>query len=173
MHIKLRVIMKTTIVYTILVLIAATLFSCRKEYSVENGNSLPADFTAQINGVTWDAADSTPLATIAQGTITITGTATDASQMTISLNDTIIGTYTLNQQTTSVATFSNAVSSIYNYATNEGSDTAQAGGTVNVMSIDPVGKTVSGIFSFKAYRQLDSTQEVFTSGVFYKVPYTD
>jgi len=72
-----------------------------------------------------------------------------------------------------VATFSNVVSSIYNYATNEGSDTAQAGGTVNVMSIDPVGKTISGIFSFKAYRQLDSTQDVFTSGVFYNVPYTD
>src|SRR5580693_1993314 len=103
--------MKTTIVYTILVLTAATLFSCRKEYSVENGNSLPADLTAQINGVTWDAADSTSFATIAQGMITITGTATDASQLTISLNDTIIGTYTLNQQTTSVATFSNAVSS--------------------------------------------------------------
>jgi hypothetical protein len=42
--------MKTTIVYTVLVLAAATLFSCRKEYSVENGNGLPADFTAQING---------------------------------------------------------------------------------------------------------------------------
>jgi len=41
--------MKTTIVYAILALTTATLFSCRKEYSVENGNSLPADFTAQIN----------------------------------------------------------------------------------------------------------------------------
>ena len=165
--------MKTTIVYTILVLTAATLFSCRKEYSIENGSGLPADFTAQVNGVTWDAADSSQYATILQGTITVVGTSSDGRQLSISLNDTVVGSYILNQQTTSVATFSNAVSSIYNYATNEGSDTAQAGGTVNVMSIDPVGKTISGIFSFKAYRQLDSTQEVFTSGVFYKVPYTD
>jgi hypothetical protein len=167
--------MKTTIVYTILVLAAATLFSCRKEYSVENGNGLPADFTAQINGsVTWDAEDSSQYASIAQGAITIVGTAADGSQLTISLNDTIVGTYTLNQQTTSVATFSNVDSaSIYNYATNEGSDTAQAGGTVVVTAIDPVGKTISGIFSFKAYRQLDGTQKVFTSGVFYKIPYSD
>ena len=166
--------MKTTTVYTILVLTAATLFSCRKEYSVENGSGLPADFTAQINGVTWDAADSTQFATFIQGTITIVGTSPDGRQLIISLNDTVIGTYTLNQQSTSVATFLNVDSAgIYDYATNVGSDTSQAGGTVNVMSIDPVGKTLSGIFSFKAYRTLDGAQEVFTSGVFYKIPYID
>jgi hypothetical protein len=166
--------MKTTIVYTVLVLAAATLFSCRKEYSVENASSLPADFTAQINGVTWDAADSSQFASIAQGVITIVGTSSDGRQLTISLNDTVIAAYTLNQQTTSMATFSNVDSaSIYNYATNEGSDTSQAGGTVNVISIDRVGKTISGVFSFKAYRSLDGTRKVFTSGVFYKIPYSD
>ena len=166
--------MKTTIVYTILVLTAATLFSCRKEYSVENGSGLPADFTAQINGVTWDAADSSQFASIANGVITVVGTSSDGRQLTLSLNDTIVGTYTLNQQTTSVATFSNVDSaSIYDYVTNGGSDTAQAGGTVNVMNIDPVGKTISGIFSFKAYRQLDGTQKTFTSGVFYRIHYSD
>jgi hypothetical protein len=166
--------MKTTIVYTILVLTAATLFSCRKEYSIENGSGLPADFTAQVNGVTWDAADSSQYATILQGTITVVGTSSDGRQLSISLNDTVVGSYILNQQTTSVATFSNVDSaSMYDYATNEGSDTSQAGGTVNVISIDPVGKTISGIFSFKAYRPLDGTTKVFASGVFYKIPYTD
>jgi Family of unknown function (DUF6252) len=168
------IFMKTTIVYTVLILTAATLFSCRKEYSIENGSGLQADFTAQVNGVTWDAADSSQYATILQGTITVVGTSSDGRQLTISLNDTIVGAYTLNQQTTSVATFSNVDSpSLYAYATNEGSDTSQAGGTVNVISIDPVGKTISGIFSFKAYRPLDGTTKVFTSGVFYKIPYTD
>ena len=166
--------MKTTIVYTVLVLAAVTLFSCRKEYSVENAGGLPADFTAQINGVTWDAADNTQFASIAQGVITIVGTSSDGRQLTISLNDTAIGSYTLNQLTASVATFANVDSaSMYEYATNEGSDTSQAGGTVNVISIDHVGKTISGIFSFKAYRPLDGTTEVFTSGVFYKIPYSD
>ena len=166
--------MKTTIVYTVLVLAAVTLFSCRKEYSLENAGGLPADFTAQINGVTWDAADSSQYATILQGTITIVGTSSDGRQLIISLNDTAIGSYTLNQQTTSVATFVNVDSaSMYEYATNEGSDTSQAGGTVNVISIDPVGKTISGIFSFKAYRPLDGTTKVFTSGIFYKIPYSD
>ncbi len=174
MHIKLRVIMKTTIVYSILVLAAATLFSCRKEYSVENRNGQPADFTAQVNGITWDAADNTQFASIARGTITIVGTSSDGRQLPLSLNATIIGTYALNQQSTSVATFSNVDSAaMYNYATNEGSDTSQAGGTVNVISIDPVGKTISGIFSFKAYRQLDGDRKVFTSGIFYNIPYSD
>jgi hypothetical protein len=164
--------MKTTIVYTVLILAAVTLFSCRKEYSVENGNGLPTDFTAQINGVTWDAADSTQFANISKGTMTVVGTAANGNQLIISLNDTVIGSYILNQQSTSVATFSNIDSaSIYTYATNEGSDTSQAGGTVNIISVDPARKTVSGIFSFKAYRQLDGTQEVFTSGVFYNIPY--
>jgi Family of unknown function (DUF6252) len=167
--------MKTTIVYTVLVFAAATLFSCRKEYSVENANGLAADFTAQVNGVTWDAADSTQYAAIAKGTITIVGTSADGQQLTISLNDTIVGTYILNQQTgSSVATFANVDStSSYAYSTNQGSDTSQSGGTVNVMNIDPVGKTISGIFSFKTYRLLDATQKVFTSGVFYKIPYSD
>ena len=166
--------MKTTIVYTILILTAATVFSCRKEYSVENGNGLPTDFTAQINGVTWTAADSTQFASIAQGTLTLVGTAANGNQLIILLNDTVVGTYILNQQSTSVATFSNVDSaSSYTYATNQGSDTAQAGGTVNIISIDPVGKTISGIFSFKAFRPLDGTQQVFTSGVFYKIPYID
>lgn len=166
--------MKTTMVYTVLVLTTATLFSCRKEYSVENGNGLPTDFTAQVNGATWDAADSTQFASVTQGTLTLVGTAANGNQLIISLNDTIIGTYILNQQSASVATFSNVDStSIYTYATNQGSDTAQAGGTVNIISIDPVGKTISGIFSFKAYRSLDGTQKVFTSGVFYKIPYID
>jgi len=166
--------MKTTIVYTVLVF-AAALFSCRKEYSVENANGLPADFTAQINGVTWDAADSTQYAAIAKGTITIVGTSADGQQLTISLNDTIVGTYILNLQTgSSVATFNNVDSnSGYTYATNLGSDTSQSGGTVNVMTIDRVGKTISGIFSFKAYSLLDGSQKVFTSGVFYKIPYSD
>ena len=163
--------MKKTIVYTTLVLAATALFSCRKEYSVGNGN-LPADFTAQINGVIWDAADSTQLASVGQAGITISGTATDGSQLTIALNDTIVGTYTLNQQSTSVASFGNLDStSMYYYTTNAGSDTAQAGGTVNVMTINPVTRTISGIFSFKAYRQLDGTQKVFTSGVFHNIPY--
>lgn len=167
--------MKTTIVYTVLVLAAVTLFSCRKEYSVENANGLAADFTAQINGVTWDAADSSQYAAIANGAITIVGTSADGQQLTISLNDTIVGTYILNEQTgSSVATFDNVDSnSSYAYGTNLGSDTSQSGGTVNVMNIDPVRKTISGIFSFKAYSLLDATQKVFTSGVFYHIPYSD
>jgi len=164
---------KTTIVYTTLVL-AAALFSCKKEYSVENGNGLPADFTAQINGVTWEAADSTQMASVGQGGISIVGTASDGSQLTIVLNDTVIGTYILNQQSTSGAAYGNLDSaSIYYYTTTAGSDTSQAGGTVNVLAINKVGKTISGIFSFKVYRPLDSTRKIFTSGVFYNIPYLE
>lgn len=165
--------MKKVAIYTVLILIAGVFGACHKYTSVEGGY-LPADFTAQVNGSTWDAADSTQFAAIANGTITLIGTSSSGEQLTIVLNDTVVGTYLLNQQTASVATFGVVDSaSLTNYSTSQGVDTAQAGGSVTVMSIDPVGKTISGIFSFKTYRQSDASELLFTSGVFYRIPYGD
>jgi Family of unknown function (DUF6252) len=165
--------MKTTIVYAVLVLTAATLFSCRKEYSVENGNGLPADFTAQINGVTWDAAQGTAGASITQGQINITGVSADSQQLSITLGDTVIGVYSLNQHSGSLAVYDYVDSSnLYAYSTSQSGDTSQAGGTVTVTAIDRVNQLISGIFSFKVYRAIDGAQKSLTSGVFYNLPYT-
>jgi hypothetical protein len=163
--------MKKATIYTILVLAAATLWSCRKETSIENGRGLAVDIVAVINGVAWQAIDSTQIASIVFGYINISGSSADNQTINITLDDSVVGTYVLNQSSKALATYANLDSSAYAYSTNQGSDTSQAGGTVNVTSIDRVNKTISGVFSFKVFRDMDGSQKNITSGVFYNIPY--
>jgi hypothetical protein len=129
---------------------------------------------ATINGVSWEAADSTQSAVVSQGLVTISGISGNGQEISITLNDTVVGLYVLNQTSASLAIYANLDSvGGYAYSTNQGSDTSQAGGTVNVISIDPVNRTISGIFDFKVYRNSDGTQKDITAGVFYNIPYTD
>jgi hypothetical protein len=113
-------------------------------------------------------------AAILGGFINLTGISADKRELNITLNDTIPGSYTLNQTSISAAIFGYVDSSgIYVYSTNQGSDTTQAGGSVTVTEIDPIGKTISGTFSFKVYRDIDGKQLQLTNGVFRKLPYVD
>src|ERR1700733_15966305 len=156
--------MKKVIIYIMPGLAAAcTLFACHKYTSIENGNGLPADMLATINGTFWQAADSTQTAVVSTGGITISGISSDGQEVSITLNDTIVGLYVLNQTSASLAVYANLDSvGGYAYSTNQGSDTSQAGGTVNVISIDPVNRTISGIFDCKVYRNSDGTQKDIT-----------
>jgi hypothetical protein len=162
---------KKATIYTILVLTAAILWSCRKETSLENGKGLAVDMVAVINGAAWQAIDSTQIASIVFGYINISGSSADNQIINITLADSVIGTYVLNQSSNSLATYANLDSSAYAYSTNQGSDTSQAGGTVNVTDIDRVNKTISGVFTFKVFRDMDGSQKKITSGVFYNIPY--
>jgi hypothetical protein len=164
--------MKKATLYSTLVLIAATLFSCHKETSHETGKGLSANMVAQINGVQWAATDSTVSATFSQGLATIIGVSADGQEINITLSDTVVGLYALSQSSISFAIYTN-LDSTGNYAwtTLQGADSSQAGGTVNIISLDPVNRTISGIFSFKAYRDSDGSQRNITAGTFYSIPY--
>ena len=130
--------------------------------------------TATIDGVPWQASDSTESAIASQGFVTISGVSADGQEISITLSDTVVGLYVLNQTSTSLAIYANLnIVGGYAYSTNQGIDTTQAGGTVNVISIDPVNRTISGIFDFKVYRNSDGTEKDITSGVFYNIPYID
>jgi hypothetical protein len=101
-----------------------------------------------------------------------TGISADGGEISITLNDTVVGLYVLNQTSASLAVYANLDSvGSYAWSTNQGSDTAQAGGTVDVTAINAVNRTISGIFSFKAYRNSDGSQKDITAGVFYNIPY--
>src|SRR5450631_1831730 len=158
------------------VLIALTgLFSCTKELSYENNGRIPGTgtFTAVIDGVQWTAKDSGKAASILDGMINLSGLSADNKQLSIILNDTATGTYKLNQNTFSLASFSAADSSgIFAFTSNEGSDSTQAGGTVTVTRIDRVYQTISGTFSFNMYRDFDGRQKQVRQGVFTNIPYT-
>jgi hypothetical protein len=166
--------MNRVINHTVLGLLTIAMFACHKYTSIENSDGLPADMLATINGVPWEAADSTQTAVVSTGGITISGISSDGQEISITLNDTVVGLYVLNQPSASLAVYANLDSvGSYAYSTNQGSDTSQAGGTVNVTSINPAIRTISGIFSFKVYRNSDGSQKDITAGVFYNIPYAD
>lgn len=165
--------MKNANIFLTLVLMAATFFSCRKERSIENSNGLGADFTAMIGGSKWEAAEGTQGATMIQGMIYVTGISADGRQLSIALNNPVGGAYQLGQHTPDLAVYAGPDSSgAYVLSTNQGADISQAGGTVTVTTLDLANHTISGIFSFKTYRNFDSTRLNIASGVFYKIPLT-
>src|SRR5258707_15427031 len=147
--------MRARFFHIITALALLTLFSCRKEVSVEKPGSTAGSFMATIDGSQWIAADTLKGATIVGGLINLTGISTDNKQLSITLNDTIPGTYALSQHSTSIAAFAyNDSSDLYAYTTNQGTDSAQAGGTVTVINIDVVNQTITGTFSFNVYRDI-------------------
>jgi hypothetical protein len=166
--------MKKVLLYSVAALVGAGFLSCRKETSLESGRGLAADMAATIDGVAWQAADSTESAIFSQGLVTISGISGDGQEISITLNDTVVGVYVLNQTSPSLAIYANLDSAgSYAYSTNQGADTSQAGGTVNVIAVDRVSRTISGVFSFKVYRNSDGTRKDITAGVFYNMPFTD
>ena len=165
--------MKKAILYMLLLVGIWCITSCRKEYSLENGNVQLANFTATVDGTHWQSAMSTEQATIIQGLINITGISTDNQEISMTLSGTGVGTYTLNQRSASLATYAYIDSSfVYAYTTNEAPDPAQAGGLVTITEIDQTNQTISGTFYFNAYRLVDGSQKTITQGVFTRLPYS-
>ena len=165
--------MKKVKIYFLLGLLAFAALACHKFTSIENGRGQAADMVATIDSLSWQAADSAISATVAQGFVTISGISADGQEISITLNDTVVGLYVLNQTSPSLAIYANLDSvGGYAYSTNQGADTSQAGGTVLVTNIDWVDRTISGTFDFKVYRNSDGSQKDITAGVFYNVPFT-
>ena len=160
-------------IHLLIGMVCLFLFACRKETSIENYVGPTANFVATIDGASWQAVPGTESVTIVAGLINITGINANNQEISMTLTGSGTGTYTLNQQTTSLAIYANIDSSFqYLYSTNQGQDTAQAGGQVTITQIDPVNKTVSGTFSFKGYRVIDGQQKTITQGRFTNLSFT-
>ncbi len=156
-------------------LLILTVISCQKEISVELGSggtpTAGATLTMKINGSQWTATRGA-VASIIAGYINIDGISSDGKSLTITLNDTVPGTYVLDQMSFNGAELSDSLDlSGLAYTSNEGQDTTQAGGVVVVTAIDKINKTITGTFHFKAYRDFDSKQKLVTEGIFNKLPY--
>jgi hypothetical protein len=162
--------MKKAILYSVALLLGFA--SCKKETSIESGNTASGNFTATIDGAKWAASSTKQAASILGGVITVTGISADNKEINISVADSVPGTYPLNQNTASLAAYASLDSAdLYAYSTNQGKDSSQAGGVVTVTQIDTIGKTISGTFSFKAWRDIDGRQKTITNGVFTRIPY--
>lgn len=157
-----------------LVLSALLFASCQKEISTEigQGNTSEGVLKMKINGSPWTANKFANVNIIA-GFIHIIGTSSDNRSLTITLTDTVLGIYTLDRMSFHAAAVSDSADMLgLSFTTNEGKDTADAGGTVIVTSIDKMNKTISGTFRFKAYRDFDNKLLQITEGVFEKLSYS-
>jgi hypothetical protein len=161
-----------------LVILGSVLFiqSCQQEIdpnTISNTNNpVTGDFRAKINGTQW-VANSIAAASRMNGFIGITGRSTDKKYITITLTDSGVHNYTLNDMTMNAAAYlDSTLADPSALTTNQGLNPGDAGGTVNITSIDVANKKISGTFSFKVFRQLDGLQRTMTEGVFTNLSYT-
>lgn len=150
--------------------------SCKKEESFEIGKDKPANVSGllkmKINGTQW-IADNSAGGSIIAGLINITGTSKDGKNFTITLRDTVATTYVLDQRSFNAAALSDNLDlNGISFTTNQGTDTADAGGIVIITSIDKINKTISGTFKFKMFRDIDNKQKQITEGSFDKLSYS-
>src|SRR4026207_1551982 len=135
---------------------AMTFNSCQKEVdpSILETNNPPitGDFKAKIDGVQW-VANSAAGASRMSGFISLVGRSTDKKYVSIHLVDSGVHNYTLNDVTLNVASYIDSnLTNTFNFSTNQGVGPGDAGGVVNVTSIDAVNKKISGTFSFRVFR---------------------
>lgn len=150
-------------------LTVVNLFSCQKEISWDD---FPAsgNFKAKINGTQWVANELTSANRFA-GFISLMGKSTDKKMLIITLTDSGVHRYTLNENTMNIGIFIDSNSTNTSpFTTNQG-NISQSGGEVNITSIDTANKKMSGTFSFKVYRIADDSIINFTQGSFTNLTY--
>jgi hypothetical protein len=153
---------------------ALIFYSCQKEvdYALNQNNSnVTGDFRAKIEGSQW-VANKAAVASRMAGVINITGLGTDRKLITITLTDSGVHRYILSDNTMNAAAYvDSTLPNTFAFTTNQGTYPTQAGGEVNITSIDTVNKKISGTFSFKAYRMMDDLQRTITEGSFTNISY--
>ena len=165
------------ICYGLVLVIGVIAFhSCQREVdpSILGTNNPPVvsgDFKAKIDGVQW-VANSAAGASRMSGFISLVGRSTDKKYVSIHLVDSGVHNYTLNDATLNVASYIDSnLANTFNFSTNQGVGPGDAGGVVNVTSIDAVNKKISGTFSFRVFRQFDNSQRTLTEGSFTNISY--
>lgn len=152
----------------------AVIFSaCQKEYNpFEEESSFTGSFRAKINGVQWEA-NSIKTATRQAGVLALYGTSSDKKALLLRVADSGVHNYTFYSESASnVAVLTDSSEANTNAYTTNQFDTAGVYGNLNVTSIDTVNKTISGTFSFRVYRMMDSAQKTITEGVFTNISYS-
>ena len=170
--------MRKGFLYGLMVLTGLFVFSsCQKEVDPSIiANPTPPGATgnlkAKIDGTQW-VANSVEGASRMLGLINITGRSTDRKYLTITLTDSGVHNYTLDNNSMNAAAYvDSSLSNAFSFTTNQGINPGDAGGFVNITSIDATNKKISGTFSFRVFRQMDGAQRTLTEGSFTNLPYT-
>lgn len=146
--------------------------ACQKELTDPGSSGIiggTGDFRAKINGVQWVASVSG--ASKVSGNISILGGGS-GKQIVITLQDSGVHHYSLTLVSLQAGALTDSSSgSVYAFATNQGSSSAQSGGSVDITNIDTANKKISGTFRFEVYRAVDSMQRSITEGSFTNISY--
>ncbi len=160
--------------YSLLVVSGLLLLNaCQKEidFSTSNPGAVTGNFRAKIDGNQW-VANSAASANRMNGFISILGRSTDRKYLQITLTDSGVHNYTLDDMSMNAASYiDSSLPSPINLTSNQGVNPGDAGGTVRITSIDTVNKKISGTFSFKVFRQTDGLQRTMTEGSFTNLAY--
>lgn len=168
---------KTLVVLGAFLLLAVFMSSCEKETSVENTPLNPSpvtgDFRAKINGTQW-IANKVAIAEKDSNMWVLTGESTDGKLLTIMLTDSSVHNYKLDENSLNIAAYSDSASAISTpWETSASVYDSLAGGTVNITQIDSVNKKITGTFTFKVFRNADTSKVTFTEGSFTRISYAD
>ena len=126
--------------------------------------------TAKINGSAWAPSVDSATASLINGEINITGVARDGKTITITLLDTVVGTYDLGNSGMHAGVYQTNPSASSSYNSNFG----PWDGTVNTLtiaSIDKTNKKMTGTFTFKAYNFSINDSITISEGAFNNLPY--
>lgn len=151
--------------------------ACQKEYDPGIASSTPTptpnsgSFTAVIGGTNFTA--TARYATRQSGVLLLYGKSADNKEIVLRVADSGVHNYSFSN-----TSFSNAASLTdsstgngFAFTTNQWPSDGNYG-NMNVTSIDTVNKTMSGTFSLKVFRDLDTMQRTITQGVFTNISYT-
>ncbi len=156
------------------VFLCLSLMSCQQEVDdiFEQDNppgstgGLNGDFRAKFDGVQW-VADKASSAHRMNGRIALAGMSLDKKTFVITLTDSGVHRYTLNQASLNAgALVDSSSSNPLAMTTNQSDDPNLAGGEVNITAIDEVNKTITGTFTVKLHRQIDGAGKSVTEGSF-------
>lgn len=122
--------------------------------------------TAVVDGEGWEAQGFT--ATIMNEMINVTGLSSDGEAITITISSEQEGTYQLTETSDAVASYTPNASAVA-FTTNSNEDTE---GEVVVEEIDYQDSTITGTFTFSAYRPSDQEWVEVMDGEFVNVNFT-
>ncbi|HEX6169500.1 MAG TPA: DUF6252 family protein, partial [Chitinophagaceae bacterium] len=147
--------MGKSFLYSVMILTGVIVFSsCQKEVDpsiIDNNNPplITGNLKAKIDGTQW-VANSAEGASRMLGLISIGGRSTDRKYLTITLTDSGVHNYTLDNNSMNAASYTDSsLANAVNFTTNQGINPGDAGGFVNITSIDVANKRISGSFSFR------------------------
>lgn len=147
----------------LLIVLPFVFINCKKDdATVEESGKMKA----KIDNVDWRTGDVS-FAISLDGMLNITGMSDSNELISITLQSVETGTYTLNNTTLNVATYTEDQSGSSAYTT---LGSAEAGGEVIVTEITE--STVSGTFAFKAIRLISLEEKNITEGTFNKIDFT-